>query len=74
MTATEVVHSAIAAHREWFDNADECQCGWNLQNPNNDPDVGEIGHVTHAVLTALAEAGYTLMRPVTAAEEAANDW
>lgn len=31
-------------------------------------------HVAAAVLAALADAGYMLMRPVTAEEEARNAW
>lgn len=65
MRPDEVIHDAIKAHREWFDNADECACGWNMQNPANDPDVGEIGHVTHEVIAALNQAGYRFVRDLT---------
>lgn len=43
----------------------ECFCG---------EDVGNDHSWALHVLTSMREAGYTVMRPITAAEEAAGDW
>lgn len=63
MDAVDVVDNHVARSDGHY-----CKCGKQA------PLSGAKGWYARHLLEELKSAGYTLMRPVTAAEEAANQW
>lgn len=82
-SAGEVIAEAAEKHGDWYGWSAEfqtharfCTCGmWMDSSPSvNCSRASHAAHVSVAVSAALREAGYTIMRPVTEAEEAADSW